>query len=398
MSTRRGKGEGAIYQRCDHKTCPALIEVTDDEGQVTRIRPRHRCRGRWVATIDYGYKGGRRDRRTLYGSTKTEVQDKLKAALKSAPRDRPSDMPTIGDWLDEWLAEYKPKLKPQTRTSHESKIRNYMKPLIGSTRLDRLTTLQVEQIEARVTMNCPTPKPDGKCPHKPHHGLAVSTARQTFIILNDALNDAVKAKKISENPAAFADAPGTFQNQDPHMVTPLADLVIKAAAKEPVTEARVLMALEQGLRPGEALGLCWGLVDLEAGSLTVARTIEQNGAWGTPKSQAGNRTIPLTNRTWASLRRLRAELEASGHSPEPTDRIFSWTPDVDRDRWRRLLARTGVPHVSLKSARQSAARRLEENGVPERVAAQFLGHSNVNMTYRYQRGAPIEVMHKAING
>lgn len=388
--TRRGRGEGAVYQRHDHKTCPPAIDG---------VRPDHRCRGRWVSVVDYGWKGGRRDRRTLYGATKTEVQQKLKELLKAAPRERPSDMPTVGEWLDEWLRDYKPKLKPQTRASHESKIKTYMKPLIGTTRLDRLTTLQVEQIEARITMDCPTPTPEGKCPHRPRHGLSVSTARQTFVILNDALNDAVKAKKISENPARLADAPSTFQEQEPHLVTALADLVIAVAEKEaPLFYARILVALEQGLRPGEALGLCWGLVDLDEGSLTVARTIEQTGQWGTPKSRAGYRTIPLTTRTWDALRRVRAELEANGQEIDPTARIFPQSHDVDRDRWRKLLDRTGVPYVKLKSARQSAARRLEENGVPERVGAQFLGHSNVNMTYRYQRGAPIDVLHKAING
>lgn len=388
--SRRGRGEGAIYQRHDHKTCPAAIDG---------VRPDHRCRGRWVSVVDYGWKGGRRDRRTLYGTTKTEVQQKLKELLKAAPRDRPSDMPTVGEWLDEWLRDYKPMLKPQTRTSHGSKIKTYMKPLIGSVRLDRLTTLQVEQIEARITMPCPTPDQEGKCRHRPRHGLSVSTARQTFVILNDALNDAVKAKKISENPAALADAPATYQEQEPHLVTALADLVIAVAVKDgPLAEARALVALEQGLRPGEALGLCWGLVDLEQGTLSVARTLEQNGAWGTPKSRAGYRTIPLTTRTWAALRKVRVELDASGVEVDPTARIFPQSTDVDRDRWRKLLARAGVPHVKLKSARQSAARRLEEGGVPERVAAQFLGHSNVNMTYRYQRGAPIDVLHKAING
>ena len=43
--TRRGRGEGAIYQRHDHKTCPAAVDG---------VRPEHRCRGRWVSVVDYG--------------------------------------------------------------------------------------------------------------------------------------------------------------------------------------------------------------------------------------------------------------------------------------------------------------------------------------------------------
>lgn len=386
MNTRRGRGEGSIYQRHDHASCPAAVD-----GE----RPAHKCRGRWVATVDLGMVAGKRDRRTFYGATKAEAQAKLKAAKTTSTR--PSAMPTVGEWLDEWLRDYKPKLKPQTRESHGSKIRAYMKPLIGNVRLDRLTTLQVEQIESRLTRTCPEPGPDGECVHRPRHGLAVSTARQTFIILKDALGDAVKAKKISENPAALADAPATKQAQREHLRTPVADLVIKAAeATSPALAARTCVALEQGLRPGEALGLVWGMLDLDAGSMTIERTIEISGAWGTPKSDAGRRTIPLTTRTLANLRRLRAHLIAAGDEPQPSDRVFAYSHDLDQKAWRELLAAAGVGHVTRASARQSAARRLEESGVPARVAAQFLGHSNVNMTYRYQRGADVETLRAAI--
>lgn len=390
MSTRRGRGEGSIYQRHDHESCPPLIDGD---------RESHRCRGRWVATVDYGVRAGKRDRRVIYGQTKSDVQARLKDEVRKAPRSRPSDMPTVSSWLDEWLRDYKPKLKKQTRASHSSKINTYLKPLIGAKRLDRLTTLDVERIEARLTMPCPQPAPDGKCIHQPHHGLSVSTARQTFVILNDALNDALKAKKVSENPAKLADAPATFQNQLPHLATPLADMAIEVAARRGVRdEARALCALEQGQRQGEVLGMPWGLVDLDNGAVTVARTLEQTGTYGTPKSEAGKRTTPLTTRTWAALRKLHAELVATGTPPGPTDRVFPSSPDSDRDWWRSLLKEAGIPYVQLKTARQSAARRLEEDGVAERVAAQFLGHSNVSMTYRYQRGAGIEEMRKALEG
>jgi integrase len=47
---RRGHGEGSIYRRLD---------------------------GRWTATIDLGWQGGRRRRKFLYGKTRAEVAQKL---------------------------------------------------------------------------------------------------------------------------------------------------------------------------------------------------------------------------------------------------------------------------------------------------------------------------------
>lgn len=382
-----------LYQRHDHPTCPPMLD-----GQ----RAKHRCRGRWVGVVNYGQtKSKKRDRRVIYGTTKAEAQTRLGELLADiidAP-EQSGKVLTVGAWLDEWLANYKPLIKPQTRKGYESKIRTYMKPLIGATRLDRLTVLQVEQIEPRLTMSCPDPTTEGKCPHKPHHGLSVSNARQVFVILKDALNDAVKAGHIRRSPAERADAPATEQNQRDHLTTPLADIVIaRAHTLGGDRELRALMALEMGLRPGEALGLTWGVLDLEAGALTVARTIEGSGAWGTPKSKAGRRTIPMTTRTWVAAKALHTRLQAAEQEPAPAERVFPDSLDVDRRRWKDLLASAGVPDVTLYSARQSAARRLEEDGRAARAAAQFLGHSNVNMTYRYQRGADVETLRKAIEG
>jgi hypothetical protein len=49
---RRGHGEGSIFRRAD---------------------------GRWAAEVDFGYSGGKRNRTTVYGRTRKEVQEKLDA-------------------------------------------------------------------------------------------------------------------------------------------------------------------------------------------------------------------------------------------------------------------------------------------------------------------------------
>jgi len=53
---RRGHGEGSIYRRPD---------------------------GRWAATIDLGWQGGKRRRKFLYGKTRAEVARRLATALQA---------------------------------------------------------------------------------------------------------------------------------------------------------------------------------------------------------------------------------------------------------------------------------------------------------------------------
>lgn len=64
-----------------------------------------------------------------------------------------------------------------------------------------------------------------------------------------------------------------------------------------------------GLRQGELLGLKWGDVDLEAGTLRVRRTLTkaQGGpVLSTPKTKGSRRTVKLSQ---TALEALRSQLE-----------------------------------------------------------------------------------------
>ena len=388
--TRRGRGEGSVYKR--------------------------KSDGRWVAVIDYGIEHGRRDRKVLYGSTKTEVLNKQRAELK---RRRPTrahagHQHTVKSWMQEYLVDIaKPAVRPQTFASYESKVNQYVIPLIGRHRLDLLEPRHIRRMYQRMREPCPEPNDKGQCRHHPSHGLSESTIRQTHVILARALKIAVREKLIPEAETANVDPPSTKQAQRPHLTTPQADLLLASVTDEP-DAARWYVALLLGIRQGEALALPWGAVDLARQSVTIARTlVRANGTmtYGEPKSDAGNRVItmtadrPMYDRIPTLFEVARAaHIQTHGREPEPLDLVWAQPngkpldPSKDRKRWKQLLEAAGLPNVSLHSARQSAASRMEQNGMGERLAAEILGHSNVAMTYRYQRGAGIENQRKALEG
>lgn len=382
--SRRGRGEGAIYQR--------------------------KSDGLWVAAIDYGIEHGRRDRKLLYAKTKTEVTNKMKDEYRKRrpAKAHKGQQHTVESWLREYLEEIAaPNLRPQTLASHRSKIKVYINPLIGHHRLDRLEAKHIRRMYQRLREPCPEPNAEGKCRHSPHHGLSESTVRQAHIILARALKLAVREKLIPEAETANVDPPKTSQRQRPQLTTAQADLLLASIVDEP-DAARWHAALILGMRQGECLALPWGAINLAAGSITIARSlVRANGTleYGEPKSEASNRTIaiPATMHTQLELARAR-HIAEHDREPDPLDLVWGQAngkptdPGKDSKRWRSLLSAAGLPHVTLHSARQSAARRMEENGVPERMAAEILGHSNVSMTYRYQRGAGIEQQRKALEG
>ena len=78
MGTRRGNGEGSITKRGD---------------------------GRWMGQANLGWQDGKRCRKTVYGRTKREVQDKLREALHRSDLGLPAlpEQETVGAFLRRWL-------------------------------------------------------------------------------------------------------------------------------------------------------------------------------------------------------------------------------------------------------------------------------------------------------
>src|SRR4051794_3422405 len=104
---RRGRGEGSISQRPD---------------------------GLWEAKVSLGYDGnGKRRRKTVYGKTKAEVQEKLRDLQVTAGKgvDVQAGKITLAQWLTRWLAMVKPTVEPNTYGPYDRHVRLHITPLLG---------------------------------------------------------------------------------------------------------------------------------------------------------------------------------------------------------------------------------------------------------------------------
>lgn len=381
MSKRRTRGDGGLVQRHDHPTCPPA----DENGE----RPEHKCRGRWQGTLDT-FEGGKRRRKYVYGRTQAQAKAKLDEAReqKRAGTLVVSSM-TVAKWLDQWLEKKRqpPKpLKPQTWRSYESKVRLYLKPHVGRHRLTALEPLHIEAMYD--TMR--------------GEGLAEATLRQTHAILGKALTDAIRKGILGVSPMARVDPPGTETNQRTPLTVAQAQVVLRYT-----DDARWWLALFYGMRQGECLGLRWADIDWGQRTLTIAQTLQTDEQYrivfGTPKSKAGKRTIPLLPQVEARLRLHHL------NSGSPTDGLVFhnagkpiW-PNKDNAAWHQLLADATrppwapIPDVPLHAARNTAASVMEAAGIPDRLVAQILGQSQVTTTHGYQH-AELERMRQALAG
>lgn len=390
MTKRRTRGDGGLYQRHDDPTCPPLVVIGEDEnGKPIKERAEHRCRGRWVGTIDIKV-DGRTRRKYIYGRTQREARVALATALreKSDGTLVVASM-TTGEWLTHWLDHIAPgRVRPQTLRGYRSKVNRYLIPHLGKHRLTALRPEHIRDMNAALRAD----------------GLAEASVRQAYAILKRALTVAINEGKLGSNPADKMDAPRTKKNRRAGLAPAQAVQVLNHAGDS----LRWWLALFYGMRQGEVLGLRWCDVDMDNLVLYVNQTLQTDTdgrlIFGPPKSESSHRPIPIL--PWIEVR-LRLAQHAAG-MPDPTSEALVFAtadgkpiqPKADWKEWRTLLAgastdESPIPTIALHAARNTAASVMEAAGVPDRLAMQILGHSTVLMTHGYQ-AADVARMRQAL--
>ncbi len=338
--------------------------------------------GRWHGWVSMGSgRGGLRDRRHVSGTTRGAVVKKvraLEAQREAGAIPQAGRPPTVEAWLEHWLTTIAvARVRPSTLQGYESKVRQRVIPALGHHRLDRLQPEHLERFYAELLAE----------------GLASATVLQIHRVLSRALKVAVQRGRVARNVCSLVDAPSLKRQEVEPLNADEARRLLEACRHDR-NAARWSVALALGLRQGEALGLRWADVDLDAGTVTVRQALQRQRGKGLvfvePKSRAGRRTVMLPS----SLRRAllihrdaqegeRAQLEDlwqqndlvfAQHDGRPID------PGADYKAWKALLARAEVRDARLHDARHTAATLLLQQGVPARVAMQVLGHSQITLT------------------
>lgn len=354
-AAKRGNGEGSIYKGKD---------------------------GRWRATVDLGYRGRKRSRKYLSGRTRAEVAAKLRRVLDDQEGglqiSTDGHAPTLEAWLAHWLDTIAaPRLRPSTLTTYRGYVRNRIVPALGHRRIDALGPEHLERFYAALIDD----------------GLAPASVVQIHRILSRALKVAMQRGKIRRNVAALVQPPSVQREEIRPLSAEQARAVIAAASGQR-NAARWTVALALGLRQGEALGLAWDAIDLDAGTLTVRQALQRQPGGGLalvpPKSRAGRRVVYMPAQLIDALRAQRAsqlaDRLAAGSMWTDSGLVFTGAtgkpldPRADHRRWQQLLRQAGVPRARLHDARHTAATLLLAQGVPARVVMEILGHSQITLT------------------
>lgn len=341
----------------------------NNEGTITQRRD-----GRYESRITLD--GGKR--KCFYGKTRAEVAEKLTKALRDLQQGiTPApERETVGTFLARWLADVaRPSLRPLTYKSYALIVNHHLIPVLGKVRLARLAPADVQRY-----MNA-----------KRDAGLSARTVAYHRAVLRKALNDALRWGSVARNAAALAVPPKQVRPRL-RFLSPEDARRFLDVCRGHRLEALFTVALSMGLRQGEALGLRWEDIDLEAGTLTVSHALQRvDGKLQLmePKTQQSHRTLPLPPVALAALREHRrrqlAERIASAYW-EDHGFVFPstiGTPLEPRnlvDQFHTLRAAAGLDWLRFHDLRHGCASLLMAQGVNPRVVMEVLGHSQISLT------------------
>jgi integrase len=156
-------------------------------------------------------------------------------------------------------------------------------------------------------------------------------------------------------------------------------------------EALYVLAMHTGSRRNEILGLKWTDVDLEAGILSVQRSLDTDGTFNPPKRNKSRRTVKLTGQAAEALRGHRARQNEErlrlGSLWEDHDLVFPNrvgkpmnADNLYQRGFKPLLEKAGLSGFNFHSLRHTCATLLCSKNINPKIVQEMLGHANISQT------------------
>jgi integrase len=342
---------------------------------------------------------GKRKVSSVYGKTAQEALDSLRVAQSRIAGHQPArdSRRTVASWVEEWCAGnlFVSSRKQTTQELYRSLANSHLASgEFGARELAKLRPSHIQLLLHTFQ----------------DRGMAPSTVRNIYAVLNAVLEDARIDKLIAVNPMREVRRPASVPVEAKHLTPAEVRVLLKSAEGLRYKTALDLLA-STGLRRGEALALAWADIDLNGGTLKVTKTvsrIRRELVATTPKTAKSRREVPLSPGVIAMLRGHRkaqvAERLQAGDVWQDRDLVFATEHGgyVDPRNLLRALktagVKAGIGGIGLHTLRHSAATAMLEANVPIHVVSRILGHSSIAVTIDLYGHVNDESKREAIDG
>ena len=264
--------------------------------------------------------------------------------------------------LSVWIRDQR-ALKERSQATidrDESILRAHVDPQIGELSIGGVDTGVVRRFLVNLTSS-----------------MAPASTRKVWRLVDSSLERAVTLSVLDQNPcrALRVDLPSVPETiVEPLPVETVDDLI---AATDPRYSGMVELAAFAGLRWGEIAALRWTHVDVDAGSVTVAGSMQRNGVVKPPKTSAGRRKVRLAQRSIAAFTSLpRTEMLLFPSPAGGPLRYHNWRKRV----WTPSINELGLKGFRFHDLRHTHASWLIDQGVDVVKVSKRLGHSRPSTT------------------
>lgn len=337
--------------------------------------------------------GKRRQKTETFHGTKEEARKywrKRQAEIDAGKHHpRPKGV-TVADLTARWMSDFLPtqNLRASTVAHYRDYADRYVVPTLGSMVLTRLTPPDVQRALAGWLAQ---PRRQGST-----GPLSPTTVHKIYRLLRAILDQGVEWELLDANPVRKVKPP-TMGDYHPQIWDAQAIRAFMGAASQHRWGVGFRLGLFGGLRRGEILGLRWGDVDWDTGTLILRHTLVNVPGQGdipeTPKTKAGWRTVVIDAESLNWLHRRRAYAAADARAAGEVYRDHGYvlqtsvgTPVMTRNFNRtfdELCDKVGVPRIRLHDLRHTHGTVLHEAGVDMKTIQVRLGHSSIGVTSKF---------------
>lgn len=370
-----------------------------------RKRTRHNGEGSLAKRKDGTWEGrytlgrtpeGKQLRKSVYGRTRAEAADKLKAALATTERGAvhlaQGRRLSLSEYLHVYREQHAPGLAHSTQVRQKALANMVTRHAVGGMPLQDVKVAHLEALYRDLAQT-----------------YAAGTVRHLAVYIGMVYRQALRHEIVRASPAASAQRPRGAREEAVGRALEPQELQKALAAMQAFRNYAVIALIAlTGLRHGEALGLRWQDVDEAAGTIDVRGTlISGPGGRPTPshrgKTEGALRTLYLN----APMRRVlawqRELLEAEGQPTSGAAWIFPTAggapmrQSVILQTWRSALKRAGIAYpYRIHDLRHTLLTHLIEGGADPRTVADIAGHSDPSITLRLYTHGRAEVRKAAL--
>jgi integrase len=258
--------------------------------------PAGETREKWVA--EFTDSTGRRRRKTFSTKKAAEIfESQARVDIRAGLFTADGASVSVKDAGDLWLKSATARgLERSTVDSYRQALNFHIQPLIGSKKLSQLTAPAVRSFEDALR--------DGSVDGKTRSPAMVKKVRAALSIL---LNDAQERGLVNRNVVSELRnrRNGAERRQERRQrgklkvgvdipaTAEISALIAALANEHPRQRAILITAIFTGLRASELRGLRWEDVDFASKEIRVHQRADRYNVIGKPKSESGERTVPV---------------------------------------------------------------------------------------------------------